>query len=218
VRATAEDGFTLIELVVTMAILLIVIASLSSVLVSSTRTEVDANNRFQAQEQARTGLTFLTRELHCAGSGSSSVPSITDTSGGTLAFGTAYSAITAYLPATCAASGGQALYVTWCTLPSTLTTGDSALYTVTAPATGPRPTCSSSGKVKWVDYLQTATPFCLPSTTVACGTGATAVKAPAASLPLLHVTMPVDLKGPSATIDKYNVIDDIALRNAGAYS
>ena len=40
-----------------MTILLIVIASLATVLVSATRTEVDANKRFQAQEQARTGLT-----------------------------------------------------------------------------------------------------------------------------------------------------------------
>jgi prepilin-type N-terminal cleavage/methylation domain-containing protein len=211
-RLAAEGGFTLVELLVAMVILLIVIASLSTVLVSATHTEVDANNRFQAQEQARTGLTFLTRELHCAGSGSSSVPSITDTSGGNLTAGAAYSAITAYLPSTCSTSGGQTLYVTWCTAASTLTTGDFALYRVTSTTT-PRPTCSSSGKVKWADYLQTSTPFCLPSTTAACG----GVLKPASSLPLLHVTMPVNVKGPTATTDTYNVVDDIALRN-GAHS
>lgn len=219
-RATADDGFTLVELIVTMAILLIIVASLSSVLVSATRTEVDANNRFQAQEQARTGLTFLTRELHCAGSGgSSTTPSVTDTSGNTLTPGTAYSAITAYIPSTCATSGGQTLYVTWCTSPSTLNTSDWALYRVTstsAPTTSAPLNCSSTGKVKWVDYLTTSTPFCLPSTTTACGTGAAAVKAPALSLPLLHVTMPVNLKGPGASTG-YNVVDDIALRN-GSYS
>jgi prepilin-type N-terminal cleavage/methylation domain-containing protein len=211
-RLAAEGGFTLVELLVAMVILLIVIASLSTVLVSATHTEVDANNRFQAQEQARTGLTFLTRELHCAGSGSSSVPSITDTSGGNLTAGAAYSAITAYLPSTCSTSGGQTLYVTWCTAASTLTTGDFALYRVTSTTT-PRPTCSSSGKVKWADYLQTSTPFCLPSTTAACG----GVLKPASSLPMLHVTMPVNVKGPTATTDTYNVVDDIALRN-GAHS
>jgi hypothetical protein len=36
---------------------------------------------------------------------------------------------------------------------------------------------------------------------------------PTPGLPILHVTMPVDLKGPGAT-DSYNVVDDIALRNA----
>lgn len=218
VRASEEYGFSLIELLVAMTILLIIVASLASVLVSATRTEVDANNRFQAQEQARTGLTFLTRELHCAGSGSSSIPSITDTSGNNLTAGTPYSAITAYLPSSCASSGGQTLYVTWCTSASTLTTGDYALYRVTAPVTSSRPTCSSAGKIKWVDYLTTSTPFCLPSSSVACGTGATAVTKPASSLPLLHVTMPVNLRGPGVTADTYNVVDDIALRNAGVRS
>lgn len=206
-RMTEEDGFTLIELLVAMTILLIVIASLASVLVSATSTEVDANNRFQAQEQARTGLTFLTRELHCA----STVAVINPSTGATLTAGTAGGGITETIPSTCATSGGLTLYVTWCTANSTLTTGDYALYRRTSTAS--QPTCSSSGQVKWVDYLQTSTPFCLPSTTASCGTGANTVLKPASSLPLLHVVMPVNLKGPSATIDTYNVIDDIALRN-----
>jgi prepilin-type N-terminal cleavage/methylation domain-containing protein len=213
-RLAAEGGFTITELLIVMVILLIVIASLSAVLVSATRTEVDTNNRFQAQEQARTALTFFTRELHCA-------TSVTQTSGSSLTAGTAYNAITANLPATCSTSGGVALYVTWCTAASTLTTGDFALYRVTSTTT-PRPTCSSSGKVKWADYLQPSTPgppadsqpFCLPSTSVACG----GVLKPSTSLPLLHVTLPVNLKGPNATTDSYKVVDDIALRNAGVHS
>jgi prepilin-type N-terminal cleavage/methylation domain-containing protein len=206
VRVTAEDGFTLIELLVSMVILLVVIASLASVLVSATHTAVDANNRFQAQEQARTGLTFLTRELHCA-----STVAVTNTSGTTLAAGTAGAGITETIPSTCATSGGSTLYVTWCTAASTLKTGDYALYRRTSTAS--QPTCTSSGQVKWVDYLQTSTPFCLPSTTAACS----GVLRPASSLPLLHVTMPVNLKGPTATTDTYNVVDDVALRN-GAHS
>jgi prepilin-type N-terminal cleavage/methylation domain-containing protein len=212
--AAAESGFTLVELIVAMVILTIVVASLSAVLVSATHSAVDANNRFQAQEQARTGLAQLTRELHCAGSPSSSIPSITDTSGVTLTPGGAYSGITAYLPATCATSGGQNLYVTWCTAPSTLNTSEWALYRVTstsAPTTAAPLNCSSAGRVKWADYLQTSSPFCLPSTTVSCGNPP--VYRPASSLPMLHVVMPVNLKGQSATVDSYDVIDDIALRN-----
>ena len=221
-RLAAEGGFTLVELLMTMVILLIVVASLSSVLVSATHTQVDANNRFQAQEQARTGLAQLVRELHCAGS--STVPSITDTSGGTLTPGVAYNGITAYLPSTCSTSGGQALYVTWCTAASTLKTGDYALYRVTstsAPTSLAPLNCSSSGKRKWVDYLQPTAgvtptwsyPFCLPSTTASCG----GVFKPSASLPMLHVTMQVNLNGPTSTIQRYNVVDDIALRN-GAHT
>jgi prepilin-type N-terminal cleavage/methylation domain-containing protein len=201
-RAAAEGGFTLVELIVTLAILLIVVASLSSVLVSATRTEVDADNRFQAQEQARTGLAQLTRELHCA-----SAVTVTNTAGTALAAGSSGSRIAATVPSTCTTSGGVALFVTWCTSASTLNTSDWALYRVTS--TSAAPLCSASGKVKWADYLTTSTPFCLPSTAAACG----GVLRPSGSLPMLHVTMPVNLKGPSSTIESYNVVDDIALRN-----
>lgn len=161
-RAAAEGGFTLPELLMTMAILLTVIASLASVLVSATHTQVDANKRFQAQQKARTGLTFLTRELHCA-----STVAVTNTSMTPLAYGTAGAAITETLPSSCATSGGQTLYVTWCTSPSTLNTSDWALYRRTSTAA--QPNCSSAGPVRWADYLTTSTPFCLPTTIAACG-------------------------------------------------
>jgi len=88
------------------------------------------------------------------------------------------------------------LYVTWCTTGSTLTSGDYALYRVTSTASAP--TCASTGTVKWADYLQpttvspsTSTPFCLPSTTAACG----GVLKPTYSLPMLHVILPVTSTG-----------------------
>jgi len=203
-RLAAEGGFTLVELLMTMVILLIVVASLSGVLVSATHTEVDANNRFQAQEQARTGLTQLVRELHCA-----SAVTVTDSLGNSVAAPSSGSRIAATLPSTCSTSGGVTLFVTWCTSPSTLNTSDWALYRVTS--TSSAPLCSASGKRKWVDYLTTSTPFCLPGTDAAHA--CSGVVKPTPGLPMLHVTMPVDLKGPGA-IDSYNVVDDIALRNA----
>lgn len=204
-RVAAEGGFTLVELILTMAILLIVVASLSSVLVSATRTQVDANNRFQAQEQARTGLAQLTRELHCASS-----VTLTNNAGTSLAAGASGSRIAATLPSSCSSSGGVTLFVTWCTTASTLNTSDYALYRATS--TSAAPLCGASSKVKWADYLTTSTPFCLPSTTVACG----GVLRPSNSLPMLHVTMPVNLNAPKST-ESYNVVDDIALRN-GAHT
>jgi prepilin-type N-terminal cleavage/methylation domain-containing protein len=199
-RIADERGFTLPELLVTMAILLIVVGSLASVLVSATKSQADANKRFQAQELDRTAFDKIRRELHCASA-------VTDTSGNALTAGTAYTAITTQLSSVCPSTLGTTEYVTWCTAASTLTTGDYALYRVTSTST--RPTCSSSGKIKWDDYLQTSTPFCLPSTSVACG----GVLKPTASLPLLHVTLPVDINGPTSTLDKYNFVDDVALRN-----
>jgi hypothetical protein len=177
-------------------------ASLTSVLVSASHTEIDTNLRFQAQELDRTGLDNVRREIHCANA-------VTQTSGSALTAGTAYSAITVTLAGTCpTASGGATTYSTWCTSASTLETGDFALYRVTSTAL-PRPTCASSGTAKWIDYITTSTPFCLPSSATACS----GVLKPATSLPMLHVTLPVNLNGPSSLKDSYNLVDDIALRN-----
>jgi prepilin-type N-terminal cleavage/methylation domain-containing protein len=213
-RAAAEGGFTLVELLTAMVILLIVLTSLTSVLVSASRAEVDANRRFQAQEQARSGLDMLRHELHCASS-------VTDTSGNSLTAGTACSAITATLGYQCPTTGGAissgTMYVTWCTSTTGASTaGDYALYRVIS-TTLPRPTCSSAGTVKWMDYLQptvvvpvsASTPFCLPSTTAACD----GVYKPSTSLPMLHVNFPLNLNGPTSTVDSYKLVDDIALRN-----
>ena len=210
-RAADEGGFTLPELLITMAILLIVVGSLASVLVSASKSEIDASKRFQVQEQDRTALDKLRRELHCA-----NTVAVKNSAGTTLSAGTAGSAVAVTLGSTCPTNITHAatLYVTWCTSASTLTTGDYALYRVTS--TSSAPTCASTGKVKWTDYLQpttvspsTSTPFCLPSTIAACS----GVLRPSTSLPMLHVILPVDINGPTSTIDKYNLVDDIAIRN-----
>lgn len=202
-RARAEDGFTLAELLIAMVILIVVMTSLTSILITASRNELDVNHRFQVQAEARAGLDQLRRELHCAST-------VTDTNGNALTAGTAYGAITATLGSTCATNVAQAatLYATWCTAASALTTGDYTLYRVTSTTT-PRPTCATAGKVRWADYLTTSTPFCLPTSGTACS----GVLKPTMSLPMLHVSLPVNLNGPSSTIDGYNLVDDIALRN-----
>lgn len=202
-RAGAEGGFTIVELLVSMVILTVIMATLTSVLVSASHTEIDTNKRFQAQQNDRTGLDKFRREIHCASA-------VTQTDGTTpLVAGTAYGATTVTLPGQCpTASGGVTTYATWCTSASTLTTGDFALYRV-ASTTLPPPTCASAGKIKWVDYLTTSTPFCLPNSSTACS----GVLKPANSLPLLHVSLPVNLNGPASTKESYNLVDDIALKN-----
>jgi prepilin-type N-terminal cleavage/methylation domain-containing protein len=203
-RAGAEGGFTIIELLIAMVILTIIMATLTSVLVSASHTEIDVNKRFQAQQNDRTGLDKVRREIHCGNA-------VTDTSGNSLTPGTAYNAITVTLPAQCpTASGGVTTYATWCTSPSTLNISDWALFRVTSTSL-PAPTCASAGTVKWVDYLTTQTPFCLPDTTHSCGSPA--VFKPTNSLPLLHVALPVNLNGPASTKESYNLVDDIALKN-----
>jgi prepilin-type N-terminal cleavage/methylation domain-containing protein len=205
-HARREDGFSLFELLIAMAILLIVMTALTSVLVTASKNELDANRRFQVQGQARAALDELRRELHCA----SSVAFI-DSSGNPVTNnpGTAYSALTASLGASCATTGGTAEYVTWCTKTSTQVASDWSLMRVTSTTGPPYATCAASGTVQWADYLTTPTPFCLPSSSSACG----GVLKPTMSLPMLHVSMPVNMNGPGSTIDGYNLVDDIALRN-----
>jgi prepilin-type N-terminal cleavage/methylation domain-containing protein len=202
-RAAAEGGFTLVELLISMVILVIVVTSLTSVLVGASHTELDANKRFQAQLADRTGLDKVRREIHCA-------KAVTDANGATLNPGAANSAITVTLYGTCpTASGGVTTYSTWLTCPSS-PSGHWILYRVaTTATTTPYATCSTAGKVKWIDYLTTSTPFCLPDSSHACS----GVLKPAMSLPLLHVTLPVNLNGPGITKESYNLADDIALRN-----
>jgi prepilin-type N-terminal cleavage/methylation domain-containing protein len=206
-RAAAQGGFTIIELLIAMVILTIIMASLTSVLVSASHTEIDVNKRFQAQQNDRTGLDKIRREVHCASA-------VTQTDGTTtLTPGTAYSAITVTLPGQCpTASGGVTTYATWCTVQSTLNTTDWALYRVSS-TTLPPATCASAGTVKWVDYITTplGAVFCLPGTTAL--TACSGVQKPSNSLPLLHVALPVNLNGAASTKESYNLVDDIALRN-----
>lgn len=61
-----EKGYTLVELLVTMIILSVVVAGLTTVFVSGSNAEAQLNNRFQAQLQARTALDKLRLDIHCA--------------------------------------------------------------------------------------------------------------------------------------------------------
>ena len=96
----SERGYSLMELITSMAILGTVMASLSALLVSATNSEIDMNRRFQAQTQARLGLDRLRREVHCAMSVTPAGPAST---------------ITLTIPSTCPTAEGQTA-LTWCTV------------------------------------------------------------------------------------------------------
>ena len=65
-RLAAEDAYTLTELLTVVVILGIVLGALTALFVSATRAEVDMNERFQAQQNARLGLNKMRREIHCS--------------------------------------------------------------------------------------------------------------------------------------------------------
>ena len=63
---SSEKGYSLIELLVTMVILVIVLGGLTTIFVSGTGAEATLNRRFQAQQNARLGLDRIRTDIHCA--------------------------------------------------------------------------------------------------------------------------------------------------------
>lgn len=187
---SSEAGFSLIELLVTMAILLVVVGTLTGALISATNTETDLNNRFQTQVQARQALTKLTREIHCASQ-------ILDTSTGQPLTSTSGSVaeVTLTLPAGCPTGGATAVTALWCT---SLAGSTYDLYRAVAPST-----CSSLTGVRWATSLVSATPFSLPVTTTTSGV----------HFPLVHLDLLVNTRTNGA-YGKYDLVTDVAALNA----
>jgi Tfp pilus assembly protein PilW len=89
---TCERGYSLIELVQVAAILSVVLTGLTVLFVQATNAELQMNERFQAQQDARVAVDKMRREIHCASG-------ITPTG--------ASASITVTLPAQCPTSGGS---------------------------------------------------------------------------------------------------------------
>jgi prepilin-type N-terminal cleavage/methylation domain-containing protein len=99
--AAAQDGFTLPEMLVVLAIIGVVLAGITQLFMGAMNSQKDQTNRTQAQQSARLGLDKLRREIRCAsGLTSSGYPA---------------SAITITLGSYCPTAGGAAATVTWCT-------------------------------------------------------------------------------------------------------
>ena len=124
-RLRSERGYSLVEMLVVMAIMGIVMTSLTTVFVQASNSETDMNNRFQAQLTAKLALDKMRREVHCA-----SVATPAGTS----------SSVTITLPSYCKTGSGS---ITWCT--RSVATNRYALYRVVGS------TCT--GGTKWADYL-----------------------------------------------------------------
>jgi prepilin-type N-terminal cleavage/methylation domain-containing protein len=99
-----RDGYTLIELVVVLAIFLVIVTALTQLFTTGAKAELDLNRRFQAQQEARLALDRMRRELHCA----DSITSGTDGDGdGNVA------SITVTLPSQCPSAKGQNISVVY---------------------------------------------------------------------------------------------------------
>src|SRR3990170_7266626 len=65
-RLAREGGYSLVEMLTVMVVLAVVMGAISTLLVQGSKAELDMNNRFQAQSNARLALDRLRREVHCA--------------------------------------------------------------------------------------------------------------------------------------------------------
>jgi prepilin-type N-terminal cleavage/methylation domain-containing protein len=69
----SQSGYTVVELLVVVAILGVIVGALTTAFVQGSTAELDANHRVGAQLQANAALDRLRRDVHCASSGTVSV-------------------------------------------------------------------------------------------------------------------------------------------------
>jgi prepilin-type N-terminal cleavage/methylation domain-containing protein len=128
-RLAAERGYTLIELLIVIAILGFIMAGIANLLVSGSRAQSDTSARVAAQGSTRTALDRLEFEARCA-------------SNATILNSGAGVALT--LPTQCPHATGN---VTWCVSGGVLTRYSGTL------------TCSGGTSYPYVSSITTPTPF-----------------------------------------------------------
>jgi prepilin-type N-terminal cleavage/methylation domain-containing protein len=189
-RLSAEDGFTLIEMLAVMAILLTVLAGLTAAYVSAQVAQVDQVRRTDAQENARQALDRMRKDIHCAHGVTD--PYANDSGGYTIVMTQTNTTGQAECPGLVQTNASAAQ---WCTVPVSGATNRYQLYRENDPDNQ----CDGNGATFMTDYLTRGDLWASPT----CVTG---------QYPTVEVTMPVDVD-PSKTPGSYLLGDEIALRN-----
>jgi prepilin-type N-terminal cleavage/methylation domain-containing protein len=190
-RLAQEEGMTLIELLTTMAIMGFVLSAIIGVFVSGLHAEVDMNQRFQAQQEARLALQSMRKDLRTACTESVSTKFVT---GDTVLLGYCSNSTTTW-------SSTPVSYTTWCARSEGGTPVHYGLFRENANDPNVCATPAGAG-VRAADWLTTASVF-------------TCAVTPVGARPELTVSVPVDA-APAKTGGVYTLADTIMLRNAAA--
>ena len=185
-RLASDGGYTLVEMITVMAIMGVVMGGITTLFVTGSNAEVDQNQRFQAQLNARLALDKIRREVHSAACATLS---------GTAANGyyptmTEKKLDTSVTPATCTIAMN-----TWCTAAVAGSTSRFRLYVQSGA------TCSSAAGTQYADYLTKGEVFAYAAQSTA-------------SLAKLTVDLPVNVKPVTKSFESYELKDDIVLRNS----
>jgi prepilin-type N-terminal cleavage/methylation domain-containing protein len=97
-RLRSQGGYTMLELLIVLAILGTVTGAITTLFIQATNAEFEMNRRFQAQQTARVAIDKMRREIHCA---SAITPEGVSAS------------IIVTLPSQCPSSGGSQVNVTY---------------------------------------------------------------------------------------------------------
>jgi type II secretory pathway pseudopilin PulG len=190
-RLIGQAGYTLVETLVVMMLLVIVIGSIADAFSSASKTEVDQTARASDQESARLTLQRLRRDIHCA---SAARVQQTRDSMGNVVSPLGYTLNLAVDPDIClAVTTSSSNTVQWCTVQK-----DAAgqRYGVYRTISG---NCNASDAVFQVDYVTRPDIW-----SMVC---------PTSQLQAVAVDMPVNRDPVTRAGRTYELQDTISLRN-----
>ncbi|HZQ81374.1 MAG TPA: prepilin-type N-terminal cleavage/methylation domain-containing protein [Gaiellaceae bacterium] len=194
---SSQAGFTLIEMIVTMAILSVILGGLTTMFVQGDHAETDLNKRFLAEQQVRMAISTIRTDGHSACSatltGNSSVLFYYWDSSNNQC----YSADSGWTASNCTSSSYVGACIVWCTRAS-----GSVYQLYRLPNAS---ACGTTGGKQEANYLTTGNIF---TYTAGVSSGNDAH-----DLSLLYLDVPVSLRT-SKKFDKYEVNDVIVLRNS----
>ena len=150
----SDGGFTLVELLVTMAILLTVFAAITGAFASGLNAETATERRTQAQLDARQALTRMREDLNCAYAIQAVGPRDPASDAGFyLYLSEQYNACQSVDSSTSA--GGSKVFLSWCTIPTAGKPGVYSLYRENLLGSGtPTSTCdASAGTLEATDLV-----------------------------------------------------------------